>query len=54
MFFLSAGVVTLGNTLFIIFGEGTVQPWNSYWEQQEDEEESKNSDREEIHTDNDK
>lgn len=30
VFFISAGIYLVGNTLYVIFGQGTVQPWNSY------------------------
>lgn len=28
VFFLAAGYYLVGNTVFVLFGKGTVQPWN--------------------------
>lgn len=29
VFFVSAGVFFVGNLIFIVFGSGTIQPWNN-------------------------
>ena len=38
MYLLSAIINTLGGIIFIIFGQGTVQPFNNYWEIAKDDE----------------
>ena len=39
VFLLAALLNTIGNTIFVLFGSGQVQPWNTYWEKDLDVEE---------------
>ncbi len=38
VFLTAAGVYVVFNTVFLLFGSGEVQPWNTYWETEEGEE----------------
>jgi hypothetical protein len=38
---LTAAVQVFSVLIFVIFGRTSVQPWNTYWEQEEEEEEGK-------------
>jgi len=38
IFLLTAGVQVFSVLIFVIFGRTSVQPWNTYWEQEEEEE----------------
>lgn len=42
IFFVAAGFYFVGNTIFVFFGKGTIQPWNY----QNDEDHKLNSDEE--------
>jgi hypothetical protein len=35
---LTASVQVFSVLIFVIFGRTSVQPWNTYWEQEEEEE----------------
>ncbi len=37
MFLIAAGVYVFFNTIFVIFGSGELQPWNTYWEKEKEE-----------------
>ncbi len=37
VFLTAAGVYVVFNTVFLLFGSGEVQPWNTYWETEEGE-----------------
>ena len=41
VFLSTAAIISFGNTAFLLFGSASVQPWNTYWEEQgsKDEEE---------------
>ena len=36
---MSATVYITGNTIFLLFGKADVQPWNTYWEVDQEEKE---------------
>ena len=36
VFLLSAIINILGNTVFVFFGQASVQSWNTYWETEEE------------------
>ena len=37
VFYITAGVYALGTFVFVIFGKTTVQPWNTYWQKEEEQ-----------------
>lgn len=39
VFYTSAGVYLCGTLIFVLFARTSVQPWNTYWEQEEKPEE---------------
>lgn len=41
VFYLSSAIYVLGTAIFVFFAKTSVQPWNTYWETQEDASEEK-------------
>jgi len=48
-FLIATVVYTVGNAVFVIFGTADVQPWNTYWETEEDEQKTEIINSEQNH-----